>query len=339
MALDFSFNKEEVKQKIFNAKRACIITHKNPDGDAIGSSLGLAGVLSQLNIDTKVLVPNKHPEFLQWIPFNEKILVWEKETESGKNLIQNADLIFFLDFSNLSRIEELEQDVLQSKAYKIHIDHHPNAESPSDILLNYTNVSSTAELTYWFLRELELDKHIKTDEATALYVGICTDTGSFNHNARNNTFLTVAFLLDRGINKNEIHSRVFDNFSFDRMRLLGYCLENKMEYIPEYNTAFISITKEELARFNFVLGDTEGFVNYPLSIKGVRFSAIFIENPDLIKISLRSKGSMAVNKVSEKYFNGGGHINAAGGNSTKSMEETLNTFRNLLVNYKDELQN
>ena len=320
---------------ISQAKNIAIITHYNPDGDAMGSSLGLYHYLKKKGKSVTAITPNDYPEFLHWLPGNNEVVVYKRQNGTALNAINDADLIFALDFNNLSRTEGMDRFILESKATKILIDHHPDPDDFADIIISKPDFSSTAELVYCVIENLNDTAIIDTTIAECIYTGIMTDTGSFNYNSsRPYTYYVVSKLIEQKIDKDKIYDNIYDNYSQDRMRLLGYCLNQKMVVLPEYNTAFISLTQAELDKFNFVPGDTEGFVNFPLSIKGIKFSAIFIEKEKQIKISFRSKGDFATNKFSEQHFNGGGHKNASGGSSTLSLNETLKRFKKILPDYK-----
>jgi len=317
-----------------------IITHINPDGDAIGSSLGLNKLLLNLGHKPYVITPNNYPGFLKWMPGNDTVIVFNNQKKKGKELIEKADMIFCVDFNDLRRIKQLNTIIENSPSIKILIDHHPNPTDFADIQYTNVHVSSTAELIYGLIHELGLKKAIDIEAATCLFTGIMTDTGCFSYNSSNpRTFEITAELLKYGFDKDEIYKNIYDNFSSQRMRLFGFALNEKMEVFPEYHTAIISLTSKEQKRYGFQLGDSEGFVNYPLSIRGMRFSALLMERENHIKLSLRSKGNFAVNKFSENHFNGGGHFNAAGGESFLSMDDTIKKFRNLLPKYKNELTN
>ncbi|MFO7828637.1 MAG: bifunctional oligoribonuclease/PAP phosphatase NrnA [Bacteroidales bacterium] len=317
-----------------------IIIHYNPDGDAIGSALAFYHYLVKKGKTPVLVSPNDYPEFLHWLPGNDKVLVYKRQSGTVLNALEKADVIFALDFNDSDRINDLEKYFLKSKAQKVLIDHHPEPGDFADIVVSDVVYSSTAELVYHVLESLGETDLIDQTIAECLYTGIMTDTGSFNYNSSNPyTYYVVSKLIGLGINKDQIYWNIYDNYSAERMRLLGYCLHKKMEVFPEYHTAFISITLDELKAFNFAHGDSEGFVNYPLSIKGIRFSAIFIENKKHIKISFRSKGEFSTNQFAKDHFNGGGHKNASGGNSYESFEKTLQKFRDLLPQYKKELAN
>ena len=320
------------------AANIVIVTHRNPDGDAIGSSLALYRVLVKLGHIVKVITPNVYPEFLHWMPGNENVMIYERNKNEAMEAFQEASVIFCLDFNDITRIREFKKHVEKNPAYKVLIDHHPDPYLFADCTISDISVSSTSELLYQFIKDLQLTEYMDREVASCIYAGIMTDTGAFSYNSSNRqTFLFVAELLGYEFDKDKIHSLVYDNFSAERMRFLGYCLNEKMKVFPEYSTAYISITMEEREKYNFLPGDSEGFVNYPLSIRDIRFSAFFIEKKDHVKISFRSKGDFAVNRFSSTYFEGGGHKNAAGGESNLSLEETLRKFEGLLPEFSEEL--
>lgn len=305
----------------------------------MGSSLALYRVLTKMGHRVQVITPNIYPDFLHWIPGNEQVLIYEKKKREAQEVIGGATIIFCLDFNDITRIREFRKLIENNPAYKVMIDHHPDPVLFADCTISDISVSSTSELLYQFFRELQLMHFVDTETATCIYAGIMTDTGAFSYNSsQEQTFLIVAELLTYGFDKDKIHSLVYDNFSADRMRLLGYCLNEKMKVFPDFSTAYISITQEERDRFNFQPGDSEGFVNYPLSISGISFTALFLEKKDHVKISFRSKGDFAVNQFSAKYFDGGGHKNAAGGESKLSLEETLRKFEDLLPGFSKDLK-
>jgi bifunctional oligoribonuclease and PAP phosphatase NrnA len=328
-------------QNIINeTQHPLILIHYNPDGDAIGSALAFYYYLIKKGKNPVLVSPNDYPEFLHWLPGNNKVLVYKRQSGTVLNAIAKADVIFALDFNDADRVNDLEKYFLNAKAKKVLIDHHPEPGNFADLIISDVIYSSTAELVYHVIESLGDENLVDKTIGECLYTGIMTDTGSFNYNSSQPyTYFVVSKLIDLDINKDQIYWNIYDNYSVERMRLLGYCLYKKMEVFPEYHTAFISITKQELKDFNFAPGDSEGFVNYPLSIKGIRFSAIFVENDKQIKISFRSKGDFATNKFAEQHFNGGGHKNASGGNSKESLEKVLQRFRELLPQYKKELKN
>ena len=333
-------NINRLKDLIVQAQKPLIITHYNPDGDAIGSSLAFYHYLIKKGKEPVLITPNDYPEFLHWLPGNDKVIVYKRNCGTVLNHLKEADVIFALDFNDPDRTDGLENYLKEASGKKVLIDHHPEPSDFADIVFSYTEFSSTAELVYKVIETLGDSEVIDRTIAECLYTGIMTDTGSFNYNSSYPyTYYVVSKLIELGINKDRIYWNVYDNYSTDRMRLLGYCLHKKMEVFPEYNAAYISITKEELKEFNFAPGDSEGFVNYPLSIKGIVFTAIFIEKDKHVKISFRSKGKFLTNKFAEEHFNGGGHVNASGGYSYDSLDDTLKKFRDLLVKFKKELNN
>ena len=319
-------------------KKITFVIHVNPDGDALGSALGLLNLFGKMGHSCKVVSPNNYPGFLKWLPGSDQVILMDKSPADARELIQQADLLFAVDFNDLKRTKKLYEVFHASKAYKVMIDHHPGPEMEADCILSDTSASSTAELMYRFIREASLINWMDRDIASCLFVGIMTDTGCFSYNSSNrNTWLIVAELLDYGIDKDRLYYLTYDNYSSHRMRLLGFSLNVKMEVFPEYRTGIIWLTREDLRTYHFEAGDTEGFVNYPLSIRGIRFSALFIEKEDHVRISFRSKGDFAVNVFSKKYFNGGGHANASGGESYQSITDTIKRFKELLPVYQAKL--
>ncbi|MDX8339812.1 bifunctional oligoribonuclease/PAP phosphatase NrnA [Draconibacterium sp. IB214405] len=314
-----------------------IVPHENPDGDAIGSALGLGQVLADFGHEVKVLSSNDYPVFLKWFSADVPVIIYDKDKKKAKSWLKQADAMICVDFNEASRAGKLEKKILEFDKKKVLIDHHPYPTQFCDFMVSETSYSSTCELVFDVLTETGFSPYFSQKAAEALYTGILTDTGGFSHNISKNTFKVVSELLNHDIETDKIQSAVFHNFSADRMKLLGFCLNEKMQVFPEYRAAVISITKEELERFNFQPGDTEGFVNYPLSIKNIVFSALFIEKDEYVKASFRSKGNFPANEFSSSHFNGGGHLNAAGGESELDFEKTLLKFTQLLPEYKHQL--
>lgn len=332
-------NIDELKQLLTFRSKIVITTHQNPDGDAMGSVQGLSLFLKKNGHEVQVIVPNEYPEFIQWLPGNDKVISYHRGKKAADEIIAKAELIFQLDYNDLKRCSEMKDAIASSKGRKIMIDHHPYPQLSVDFSISFTHVSSTSELVYEFILMLGGHELIDKSIATCLYVGIMTDTGCFSYNSSYpRTFDIVAALLKHKIDKDEIYRRVYENFSVHRMRLLGYCLNEKMLVFPEYHTALITISQEEQKRFEFATGDSEGFVNLPLSIKDIWFSAFFMEKRDKIKISFRSRGSFPVNAFSEKYFSGGGHLNASGGESQMTLDETIKKFVGLLPQLAQEME-
>lgn len=324
---------EIVKNLLASPKKIAIIPHRSPDGDAMGSTLALYHFLKKLNHQPIVISPNDFPGFLAWLPGSESVLVYENEKESVTKVLQSAELVFTLDFNALHRTGEMEQVLQKLKVPFVMIDHHQKPDNYALVTYSDTSIGSTCQMIYEFISSLDKKDLLDKTIATCLYTGIMTDSGSFRFpSTTSTTHRIVADLIDLGVNNSEIHNLVFDDNSFNRLQLLGRALQ-KMKVYPEYKTAYTTLSQNELDEFHYKKGDTEGFVNYGLTIKGINFAAIFIENRDenSIKISFRSQGTFDVNQFSRDNFNGGGHINAAGGKSTLSMEETTKKFENLLT--------
>jgi bifunctional oligoribonuclease and PAP phosphatase NrnA len=328
----------EIGKILDKDKRIVIFSHVNPDGDAVGSAQGLYHYLKSTIPQVTVVLPNNFPAFLNWIPENEKILQFDSQTIEATEVIQKADILFYCDFNDPNRIEKISEIVKTTNSIKIMIDHHPEPVDFADFMISDTSVSSTSELIYEFISLLETVKPKGKAIADCLMAGIITDTGLFNHNSENRrTFEIVADLLDMGADKKFIIQKIYNEYPYDRMRLLGNSLHNRLKFYPEFATAFIYLPKEDLIDFNHQMGDTEGFVNIPLSIGGVKFSALFIEKEDQIKISFRSNGNFDVNQFARKYYHGGGHKNASGGKSYESLNNTIDQFVQQLEQYKKEI--
>lgn len=316
----------ELKSLLFKQPEVFIITHKNPDGDAMGSALGLANLLKKIECEVSVVAPSEYPEFLNWMESNNEVLVWGKNNEQITYKLNRAHLVFCLDFNALHRIEEMESLIENSRAIKVMIDHHIDPQGFADFILSDTSASSTCELVYQFIVALGLKSNIDQGVAEALYCGIMTDTGSFRYPSTSpKTHRIAADLIEHGADKNKIHQLVYDSNTVNRLHLLGYCLNN-FEVINE-QFALFTLNKEQHHNFNVQKGDTEGIVNYGLSIQKVVISAFFREDDDKIKISFRSKNDWDVNQFARKYFNGGGHKNAAGGMYKGSLEDAVKHFK------------
>ncbi|OUR92287.1 DHH family phosphoesterase [Flavobacteriales bacterium 34_180_T64] len=317
-----------------------IVPHKNPDGDAIGSALGLFHYLKNSNRhEVKIIAPNDYPDFLKWMPGEADILKYDLEPNICDTLIKEASIIFTLDFNALNRIGGMELPVSESTAIKVMIDHHQQPDDYADFMYSDVSMSSTCEMVYHFIDMLGDTDVIESDIASCLYAGIMTDTGSFRFpSTTSTTHNVIAKLIEKGANNSEIHNNIHDTNSHDRLRLLGCALQN-LKVLPDFRTAYITLSQNELNRFNFKKGDTEGIVNYALSLQGIRFAAIFIENQKegIVKISLRSKGTFSVNEFSRAHFGGGGHVNAAGGKSDLDMKATIEKFISILPSYINAL--
>lgn len=329
-------NTAKLKNLLETPKKIVITTHRGPDGDAMGSSLGMLHFLKQIGHDVNVITPNEYANFLKWMPGSKEVLVYEGNEKEAQKITQDADLIFLMDFSHISRISDFAEIVSNVNTTKILIDHHQDPDiSIADIIFSNTEACSTAQLVYEIIFAMELNNHINKTIAECLYVGIMTDTGSFKYSSTTaKTHSIIAELIKAGANNAKIHDLIYDNSSANRMRLLGYCINEKLLLYPENNSAIISLTAEELQRFEFQKGDTEGFVNYALGIEGIKFATFIAEKDGVVKLSLRSKGDFKVNEIANKYFNGGGHINASGGTSQVSVNETIKIVEGIINNYK-----
>jgi phosphoesterase RecJ-like protein len=285
-----------------------------------------------------IITPNGYPDFLKWLPGDEKVLEYSESADKCDALVKKADVIFCLDFNMLRRIEKLGEQVKKSKAKKILIDHHLQPERFAHYMLSEKRSCSTAQLVFDFINMLGEKNLINKKAANCLYTGIMTDSLNFKINTTSaHTHRVVAELIEAGAQNSLAYEKVFDTNSENRIRLLGHCLVKEMKVLKEYNAAFIALSASDLKKYNFQKGDTEGVVNYPLSIEGIKFSAFFTQQKDEIRISFRSKGSFDVNTFARKHFNGGGHLNAAGGDAKTTLDEAVTKFVNLLPEYKEEL--
>ncbi|GAB6010018.1 DHH family phosphoesterase [Dysgonomonas reticulitermitis] len=317
----------EVEELLDKYDKIVIITHVSPDGDAIGSSLGLYHYLMGLGNDVNIIVPNSFPDFLKWIPGSKNILNYERHPEFAQKLIDEAELIFCLDFNIPKRALHLGTLVETAKGKKILVDHHPDPSDFCDVTISHPEISSTSELIFRLICRMGDFEIMSYETATALYTGMMTDTGGFTYNSNNiEIYYIIGELLKKGINKDQIYSNVYHNYTEDRYRMLGYTLSEKMKIYHEYNAALVWLTNEEQSKYNVKKGDTEGFANLPLNIKGIIFAVFIREDNDFIKISFRSQGSFPSNKFASQCYNGGGHLNAAGGEFYGTMEEAIAIF-------------
>ncbi len=331
-----------IKELLSTRKKIVIVSHRNPDGDAYGSSLALYHYLLKFDHEVTIVSPNDCPDFLKWLPSQERIVVFEENKSEGSKLLNEAELIFTLDFNALHRVGKAMQEVLESvSATYIMIDHHKQPDDYATYMYSDDSICSTSQMIYHFFEKLDTVNSIDKNIAICLYTGIVTDTGSFKYpSTTSTTHKIIANLLDIGIEHTKIHNRLYDTNSFNRLQLLGKALRN-LKVLDESRTAYISLSQREMNLFNFKKGDTEGFVNYGLSLKGIVFAAIFIEDQKqgIIKMSLRSKGKFSVNDFARNHFNGGGHENAAGGRSELPLKETIAKFLEIVPTYNNDLQN
>ena len=332
---------QEIFTQLHTPKKVVITTHQKPDGDAMGSSLGLYHFLIQLGHSVQVVSPTNWASFLNWMPAAKVVLDYDRQTAAADAAIDSADWIFCLDFNTLSRTKRMEEKLGASNAKRILIDHH---QEPQVDKFSYgvsdTGKSSTCEMVYDFIIGSGNDQLINEAVAECLYAGVMTDTGSFRFPSTTaSVHRMIAHLKDKGLSHSKIHENLFDNFLENRFRFIGNVLLNRMEVFYEYNTALIAIPQQDLIKFNIVTGDTESLVNYPLSIKGIKLAAIIIDRGEERKSSFRSKDGFDVNTFARKYFNGGGHFNAAGGQNKEPLEEVVAKFITAMKENKDQLSN
>lgn len=329
-----------LQEKLSKPSKIVITTHDKPDADALGSSLGMANYLVKLGHDVLVITPSVYPEFLHWMKGNDQVKVFTHEKpEDCQSWVKEAEIIFTLDFSVLTRINELCEMVRGAKGYKVNVDHHLDPEDFADFRYWSTEAAATCELCYQLIVDLGHEDLIDKDIAECLYAGIMTDTGGFRHpNTTKNVHEVVAKLIEKGADNSRVSKNIYDKNSLNRLKFLGYALSQNLQVIPEYRVAYFAITEEELSRYESRTGDTEGLVNYALSIEGITLAGLFKESDGKVKISLRSIGDFPANEVAGKYFNGGGHKNAAGGRVDISLNETIDLFKSILPKYAEKLE-
>lgn len=314
-----------------------IVTHRNPDGDAIGSSLGLYHFLKEQGHSVYMISPSEYPDSFAWMPEIEKMAIYDLDPEAAQSIIARAGIIFCLDFNALDRIDKVGEHITPSRAPKVMIDHHLYPEPFADFVLSDTTASSTCELVFEFIKELHGMRFMNALIGECLFTGILTDTGSFKYSTSARLYRIVAELLEVGVDDYKVQDLIFNSLKEKHLRLLGHCLNNRMEILEEYNTGIITLTKEDYTNFDIQRGDTEGIVNYLLKIKNVKMAAFITEQPTIVKISLRSKGDFSVQEIARRHFKGGGHLNASGGYSFQSLQATVLRFKNLLPRYKFQL--
>jgi len=327
---------QELKNLLSAKQNVVITTHVNPDGDAIGSSVALLNFLIKMGHDVSVIVPNDYPDFLKWMKNDELIINYSNSKNESQEKIKNASLIFCLDFNNLNRINELGDYISESKAKKVLIDHHLDPSDFYDFKIHDVKASATAELVYNFLIELDSNS-VDKDISEALYTGILTDTGSFKFSMSPKVHKIVSDLMIRGVDIGFINNKIYDSNSLDKLKLIGYALSEKLEVISNGNVAYIVLSRKDLKDHNFKKGDTEGLVNYALSISNVNMAVLIIETKERIKFSFRSIGQFSVNEFAKKYFNGGGHKNAAGGSLEDKLSVALEKFLKDISKYSKDL--
>ena len=335
MSKQLFFNK--FQEFISQYKKVVIVSHVNPDGDAVGSSLAFYYFLLKFGIDVKIIIPNDFPSFLSWMPGIENILIFDKNSEKGVEYLNAADLICYLDFNHPSRTGLVHNDLCHcKKTPRLLIDHHRDTDYSQFVMyLSEAETSSTSELVAELIQYHGFDKYLDDKIATCLLVGIMTDTGSFAHSIYHpETFEICGKMISPSVDYQLIHSKIYNTFSENRLRLLGFSISNRMTTLDEYHTAYIYLTKADLESFNYQVGDTEGVVNYPLMIDGIRMAVLITERQGVIRFSFRSKGDFSVHELARAHFNGGGHTNAAGGTLECSIDEAIRKFLDVLPQYK-----
>ncbi|HRG02713.1 MAG: bifunctional oligoribonuclease/PAP phosphatase NrnA [Paludibacteraceae bacterium] len=329
----------KLKREIENAENIVLVTHVGPDGDALGSALGMWHFLMTIDKTPTVIVPSPPPNFLMWMPGADRMIIYSEKKEEADKAIDEAELILAVDFNTPNRLALMAEKVVNAKAHKILIDHHLNPSPDfANVVISYPQISSTSELIFRAICRMGHFSDINLGCAECIYVGMMTDTGGFTYNSNHEEIYSIIYeLIKLGVDKDDIYRKVYNTFSADRMRLMGYCLYKKMKIYPEYQAALITLTQKELHEFNYDNGDAEGFVNIPLSIEGINFTVFMREDPDKIKVSLRSQGTFPTNKFASEVFGGGGHLNASGGESFTTLQAAVRKFEEALPLYREFL--
>lgn len=329
---------EKVGQLLSQPKNIALVSHKNPDGDTISAALAMMHYLRFNGHNVSSLIPNQYPGYYSWLPGCEEFIIFDKDAALVREKIETADIIFCLDFNRMNRTGNMTPDLIKATGVKIVIDHHIEPSEEFKYYFTTTDTSSTGELVYEFIEAIGDKKLINKEIALALYTAIMTDTGSFSYNCdHGRTYSIVADLIEKGIVPSLVHKLVYDTFTEDRLRLLGYAISERMLVWRDLHTAVIYLDKNDLDKFNYQVGDTEGIVNYPLSMDGVNMSVLLTERDRLIRMSFRSKGEFSVNNLAAAHFDGGGHKNAAGGTSVLSVTETIDKLKEVVRNYQEDL--
>lgn len=325
-----------------DARNIILVGHAGPDGDAMGSTLAMFHYLKSLGKNPTVVMPNAYPGFLEWLPGCSTVVIAKEDASSVKSLLEKAELLIFMDFSSEGRTEELEDLILSCGVPHIIIDHHLNPSLHADLLISNPQSSSTCELLFCLLAQLGAYSSMSKECAECIYCGMMTDTGGFTYNSnRAEIFYIISQLLTKGVDKDAIYKKVYHNYSEERIRLLGYILNEKMVYLPEFHASYFALTREEMERYNFKKGDAEGIVNIPLEIKGTKLSISLREDAEksLVRVSLRSVGDFPSNQMAGEFFNGGGHLNASGGSVEGTIEEAVEITKKAIDAYKSLLKN
>ena len=323
----------EVKSKLEFPREICILSHRNPDGDTLGSSIGLALFLQSLGHRVNIVLPSEYPVYFEWMPLTEEIIIYDLAGPQAAEYVKRAEIIFMLDFNSLDRIDKLGVAVNESTVTKVMIDHHMDPEPIADYIFSDTSYSSTSEMIYEFIENYGTTVKNAKLINDCLYTGIMTDTGSFHHNTSSRVLRIVASMKDQGLDDTRIQELVLNSQPDKYLKLLGHCLHNRMELIPELKFGLISLTREDYKNFDIQRGDTEGIINYLMMLKNVTVAALVMNQPNIVKLSLRSKGNISVQELCRDHFNGGGHKNASGGASKLSLDETLKKLKEVLPFY------
>ncbi len=323
----------EIKSRLSSPQLITIITHRNPDGDALGSSLALKVYLEKFHHSVKVILPSEYPHIYHFMKDIKECVVFDLERQKTKEIIEKSEIIVCLDFNALDRIDKIAPHIQESKAKKILIDHHLDPEPFADYIFSDIKASSTCELVYQFICDLGDKEKIDAELGELLFTGIITDTGSFKYNTRSETYRVASELKIAGVDDYELQDKIFNTQKEKQLRLLGHCLANRMEIIPEYRTGIIALTKQDFIDFDIQRGDTEGIVNYVLMLDGIQVAAFIREQPSIVKLSLRSKGDISVQEIARNHFNGGGHKNASGGAAYAKLEDIVSRFKSVLPKY------
>lgn len=330
-------NIKELKALLSYPKDIVITSHRNPDGDAIGSSLGMYHFLNKLGHTVRMVSPSEYPEVFSWMKDIDTIIIYDIEPERSQEVIERADIIFCLDFNGLDRIDKVGELIDKAKGARVMVDHHLYPEPFAEFMLSDTTASSTCELVFDLINGLGWKEHMDHLIGECLFTGILTDTGSFKYSTSAKLYRIVAELIEFGVDDYKLQDLIFNSMEEKHLRLLGHCLHNRMEILDEYQTGIITLTKEDYADFDIQRGDTEGIVNFLLKVKNVKVAAFITEQPTIVKISLRSKGDFSVQEIARRHFKGGGHKNASGGYSFQSLSATVRRFKKVLPYYKDQL--
>ncbi len=330
---------KKVKDLLFGlGKDIVILSHRNPDGDAIGSSLGLMHYLKTLGHSIHIILPSDYPPPFAWMPLIEDIIIFDSEPTVSTNIINKADIAFCLDFNAFDRIDKVGEILRKRNIPMVMIDHHLDPEPFCDIVFSDTTASSTCELVYRFICDLGEKRKITLDCLDCLYTGILTDTGSFKYGTSPTLFRTVADMTEQGVDGFRIQDLVFNSLNEKQLRLIGHCLNNRLEFLPEFKAAIITLTKQDYADFTIIRGDTEGIVNYILMVRDIKIAIFVSEQPNIIKLSMRSKGDFSVQDICRKYFNGGGHKNASGGYMHAALSHVTKKIKDVLPEYKAKIE-